>query len=157
MARDAAWYFFRKMHLNTGQICDLLTWMLGGSCEAVSLSQSIILLEKVSCPVPRHLTKSVYEYVLVVLPIHCSWFRKVLQLLSTKKCRFFACSWSHVEAIAIIQIGIYLVVKDTPCFWKWLSSYVLNSHSWAYNIAPSDNVQYYLLKFLCLNCCPSSL
>ncbi len=128
--------------LNTGQVCDLLTWMLGGSCEAVSFSQSMIFLGKVSCPVPRHLmTKSGHKYVLVVLPY---LIQEGATTFEYHKCSFSARNWSYMEAIATIPIGIYFVVKDAPYCWKWLSSYVLNSHSWAYNITPPVNVQYYL-------------
>ena len=57
-------------NFNTGLICALLIEMLGGSCEAVNFSQSMIFLEKVACPVPRHLrTKSAYMCVMVVLLI----------------------------------------------------------------------------------------
>ena len=57
-------------HYYCEQVCDLLTWILGGSCEAASLSQSMTFLQKVSWPVTRHLmTKSAHEYVLVALPI----------------------------------------------------------------------------------------
>ncbi len=58
------------LSLNTESNCVILAEMLRGACKAVKLSQSMIILGKVSRRIPRHLsTKSAHGYVLAVLLI----------------------------------------------------------------------------------------